>query len=1164
MITAPLGHERFNPGDQIAAYTLLDRIGFGGQAVVWSAWDYRRERVVAIKIFTSLSSGSLDIEERIEREVHLVASLDHPHILPLYEADQIDEHYYYVMRYVSSGSLSDLLRQGSIPTAEVLRIAGQMASALEYIHARNIIHRDIKPGNILLDAKHNAYLGDFGLARQIEQITALLHTGRGTAPYAPPEQHVRSPITPRSDIYSLGVLLYELLTGKLPWAGDTSLALQQLYEGEQLPEISSDLYGEHAPALTEALRKLTATDPPDRPASAAEAVGLVLSALQDKGAADLPRSVQADIAESVVSGDPVIEDARALLEKSLQTWEPESTQFEPGLTQFALIDMVYSRPERYGVQPNEDACRFMLRGALAHAYHISLWWRKLPDPNARLRVCEQVLANEGEPTVARLLEQLLGEPAESFPYEQLSQPALERLAEVAAESGSAQTRRDALEVLGRAARFAARWRPFAFSPEADGRLVDLALSEEPHALEAARLIGSARSEAAARRLLAAQQNGQGLRAAIALSEMHSAAGSLPRDVPLSMRWKLTARMLRKRMLEDRGAFTWTRVLLGLAAGVLVSLGMARGLFAPINLQMRDILFQPYPVSNAITIVSIDDASLERYGRWDAWPRRRHAELIDRLKEAGARVIVMDITFASATEDDSLLAEAMQRAGNVIQPVPGEGDAYLDTPGVVRYLGGVWPEAELQAASAALGHPNVLHDADGYVRRMPTVIQIGGAYLPSIPLAAVNLMLGVDPGMVPEISGSTVRVAGREIPVGTGGELTIHYAGPPSEAGASTFTVVSVQDVLDGSADPELFRDKIVLVGIMATAVPDRYLTPVSRRGAPMYGVEILANAVETIWSGRFVRVPSIWVQVAVLLLLGVITGLIDVRPWLGLALMVGEMVLYLVIAGMLFDSRGILLSLFYPFVAIALSYTIVTAYRLSAEVRQRRQVMRLFEARVTPEVARATLRAVEQGTLNLDGEVQEVTVVFAAVRGYSQYVAAHEARAVREVLNMVMDFVAEGVFVYEGTLAHSERDQAMALFNAPMTQADHALRAVQAALEANNRLLAYHQSLPPEHPHLAIGLAFGINTGRAIVGHGRGSQRYDYTATGQPVNIAQRLVDAAEAGQIVIGAATYDRVVDFVDALPLPAIAVRDVPTPVQMFAVSQQVALPAGDTASG
>ena len=142
------------------------------------------------------------------------------------------------MRYSSAGTLVNLLAKGPLSLDNMMRLTAQVCSALEYLHKLGILHRDIKPSNIMLDWRQRAYLSDFGLAKQLLQETRPLHTGRGTGPYAPYEQHAMLTAVPQSDIYSLGVMIYELLVGKLPWEGTESLALQQGRKFVELPDLT--------------------------------------------------------------------------------------------------------------------------------------------------------------------------------------------------------------------------------------------------------------------------------------------------------------------------------------------------------------------------------------------------------------------------------------------------------------------------------------------------------------------------------------------------------------------------------------------------------------------------------------------------------------------------------------------------------------------------------------------------------------------------------------------------------------------------------------------------------------------------------------------------------------------------------------------------------------
>src|SRR5688572_805619 len=174
-------------------YVLLERIGSGGQAAVWSAWDEHNTRVVAIKVILSAETETAPLQQTALREAQLVASLKHPNILPLYDFKFSDQMHYLVMRYICGGTLRDIMGSGPLPPGAVLDLAEQLTSALSHLHERGVVHRDLKPSNILFDTQGRAYLTDFGLARDLSEIAFQLHTGRGTPPYAPPEQHTYAP-----------------------------------------------------------------------------------------------------------------------------------------------------------------------------------------------------------------------------------------------------------------------------------------------------------------------------------------------------------------------------------------------------------------------------------------------------------------------------------------------------------------------------------------------------------------------------------------------------------------------------------------------------------------------------------------------------------------------------------------------------------------------------------------------------------------------------------------------------------------------------------------------------------------------------------------------------------------------------------------------------------
>jgi adenylate cyclase len=712
-------------------------------------------------------------------------------------------------------------------------------------------------------------------------------------------------------------------------------------------------------------------------------------------------------------------------------------------------------------------------------------------------------------------------------------------------------RQDALALLTQQIPQAEQWQPVILSESEDEKLAQLALQDKGQAHRVIPLLAQMKSQHAIQTILLADIDEKTL--VNILKEVHQTAGSLPTIVPRALRLKIYAIIFYEQLLEDREGLSLPRTMIGLTAGLLVSFLMLVGVFTPSNIQLRDVLLTPYPVSDIITIVAVDDASLAEYGRWDNWSRGLHAQLIEQLVAGGAKSIAFDFLFEAKTEDDAQLIAAMEAAGNVVQPVLGGGDGYHGD-GVMVYQAESLPNAALAAASAGVGHTNILHDDDGLVRQLPTVIEMTSGSYPSLALAALQTFVGVDVTTPDFADADQLSALGRDIPVGDAGEFDIFYAGPPAQINETTFTTVSYRDVLAGNVSSEAFKDKLVLIGITATAEPDRYLTPVSN-GRPMYGVEILANAIESIWSNNFIYRPADAVLALILLGLGILTGLLCTRPWSGLLFAVGLGALYLLMAFLVFDASHVMLDIFYPLLTIALSYAMVTAYRYSVEMRRRREIMGLLETRVAPEVAQATLAGVQKGELDLRGHMQEVTVLSVNLHGFGQQIAHYDPDEVMRMMTYFREMVSQAILQTEGMIVESGGQRITAVFNAPLAQDNHPDLAVDTALALQQELKTYHRSFSTyDHPHRHVHFGYGIFTGRAIVGYEQSGNGQGYTALGDVVEMAVKLAETAVSDQILIGESTRTEIVGRFVTEPQASIPIRGRMEPATVYAILRPI----------
>ncbi|OEJ30766.1 serine/threonine-protein kinase [Streptomyces subrutilus] len=259
-------------GKRIAGYVVESEIGRGGMAVVYRARDLSLDRTVALKLLAPELARNDTFRQRFAYESKVAAAIDHPHIVPVFEAGETDGLLYIAMRFVPGQDLRAMMnRAGPLPVDTAVRIAGQVASALDAAHDHDLVHRDVKPGNILVargtDSDHpeHVYLTDFGLTKKSLSLTGFTSVGQfvGTLDYVAPEQISGKPVDGRCDVYSLACVVYETLAGGPPFERDDDMALLWAHQYDTPPPLSSRRPG-LPEALDEVLAKALAKSPEDR------------------------------------------------------------------------------------------------------------------------------------------------------------------------------------------------------------------------------------------------------------------------------------------------------------------------------------------------------------------------------------------------------------------------------------------------------------------------------------------------------------------------------------------------------------------------------------------------------------------------------------------------------------------------------------------------------------------------------------------------------------------------------------------------------------------------------------------------------------------------------------------------------------------------------------
>jgi adenylate cyclase len=364
--------------------------------------------------------------------------------------------------------------------------------------------------------------------------------------------------------------------------------------------------------------------------------------------------------------------------------------------------------------------------------------------------------------------------------------------------------------------------------------------------------------------------------------------------------------------------------------------------------------------------------------------------------------------------------------------------------------------------------------------------------------------------------------------------------------------ISYGDVISGNFDPSLVKNKIVLIGMTATGEPDTWAIPTSASKVP--GVFIHAAAMDTILTARFLIEPGNIITLMIMLLLVGITAFALPRCgtwyWTDIAKGAGitaGLFIACLVAGFFAFDRGYSLDLFYPLLLLPVVYVGNVLYMVVVEQSDKRFVKELFGRYISPQIAKEIVSRADVGELRLGGEQREVSVLFADIRNFTTISEQLSPEATVKMLNTYLSAVADAVVQHDGIVNKFAGDNIMAVWNAPQFQTEHALLAVKAAWEAQQKVAELQQS---DSRLLPVQFGIGINTGIALAGNIGSVGRTEYTVIGDSINIASRICSSAPGGEIWIGAETYNQTKDYIETEELEPQQVKGKAAPITVYRV--------------
>ena len=600
------------------------------------------------------------------------------------------------------------------------------------------------------------------------------------------------------------------------------------------------------------------------------------------------------------------------------------------------------------------------------------------------------------------------------------------------------------------------------------------------------------------------------------------------------------------MNQSRATSRFRVILIIIIAVVLMALEVASNVVSTpiesLELGTRDTLMRlrgVQPTSGNIVIVAIDDKSFQWTKYEWPWPRAYLAQIVNAVNQGGARVVGLDILLTEAGKDeggDAALAQALSESPSSVSVLLISNDQQ----GTISLS---LPIDPYRKSLKSMGITFINQDKDAITRSIQAYDPYGDQvyYNWAFQVASQYLKVSSSSNANP----NSLIFNGRQLPL-RNGSLLVNYHGPTATYPTYSAYQVVLGDVL--KENPNAFKNKIVLIGSTTITLHDVYPTPFSAQ-QPMPGVEIVANAVDTILSGNYLRETPPWVALLIILVMAILASLIAriQRPSITILLLAISMVLYAVITYFVFLGKGLYIPTVAPQLMLFLGVVLPTLEQSVSQEMEKRRVRNLFSRFISPQMVDQLIETQDINSLN---KRANVSVLFSDIRGFTTLSEKMSPEEVVSVLNPYLEAMTKAIEKFGGTVDKYEGDAIVAFFGEPVVHEDHALRAVRTAVEMHKALAVLHLQWEKQGRPFRIEIGIGINSGDVFVGLLGSAQRMNYTIIGDNANLASRLQDLTKTYQwpILISESTYDQVKDEFEAELADSVVVKGKSEAVKVY----------------